>query len=188
MRIYKFKGAELTKHISNSFKIILIAILLGCILACSKIEILARSFSSEQNVEAGFGDDPASKIAYESVVRNQIEPFIDSETIYEKVYFGPNSAILSETAKEILWKKILWLEENPNTVLVIQGHSDTLGKEVDNLIMAQRRAESVKSFLVSLGVNEERLMAVSYGEEYPADTSSTEESHAKNRRVTFSIQ
>lgn len=173
---------------SCGLKIILISILLGSILSCSKIEILAKSFSSEQNVEAGYGDDPAGKIAYESAVRNQIEPFLDSETIYEEVYFGPNSAIVDEAAKEILWKKILWLEENPSTILIIEGHSDTLGKELDNLIMGQRRAESVKQFLISLGVDEKRLMAVSYGEEYPADTGNTDESHAKNRRVTFSVQ
>lgn len=169
--------------------ILMIPILLALI-SCAKIEHLTSSLLSdkEKQAEAGYGEDPASMIAFETAVRNSIEPFIDAETIYENVYFGPNSAELDETAKAVLWKKILWLEENPDTVVVIQGHSDYVGPETDNLIMGERRAESVQAFWVELGVDPERLITVSYGEERLADWGKSPESHAKNRRVSFAIR
>ncbi len=168
----------------------MIIILLVCIFSCTKIELFAKSFSSsrEKTEDAGFGDDPASRIASETAILNSQEPFINGKTIYESVYFGPNSADLDGVAKAILWKKILWLEENPGMALVIEGHSDSRGPEMDNLIMGIRRANSVKTFLVKLGVNTERLITVSYGEEQLADPGSNDESQAKNRRVSFSVR
>lgn len=170
--------------------IILIIFTIGTLVSCAKIEHLAESlpFGRTKTVDAGYGDDPASMIASETAIRNNIEHFINKQTIYETVYFGPNSAILDEAAKEILWKKILWLEENPATVVVIEGHSDSLGSETANLIMGERRSESVKAFLIELGIADERLITVSYGEERLADSGETEEGRAKNRRVTFSIR
>lgn len=170
--------------------IILMIVSMESILSCAKIELFAKSFTSSQEKieDAGFGDDPASKIASETVVRNCQEPFINAQTIYENVYFGPNSKDLDETARAILWKKILWLEENPGQVLVIEGHSDSRGPEMDNLIMGIHRANSVKAFLVEIGANADRLITISYGEERPADLENTETSQAKNRRVSFSIR
>lgn len=163
--------------------------LLVLAVSCAKIEHLAESFSFKDSVvEPGFGDDPAGMIAQQTAIRNSVEPFISSQTIYETVYFEPNSATLNSTAKEILWRKIMWLEENPDTALVIEGHSDSLGSENDNLVMGERRAESVKAFFVELGVPSEQLITISYGEELLADQSETEEGQAKNRRVTFSIR
>ena len=185
------KGApKLKKTFRLNLTIILIIISLESILSCTKIELFAKSFSSSQEKveEAGFGDDPASRIAAETVVRNSLEFFIDSETIYENIYFGPNSADLDEAAKAILWKKILWLEENPGMVLVIEGHSDSSGPETDNLVMGIRRADSVKKFLIELGANSERLITISYGEEHLVDMGKNAESQAKNRRVSFSIR
>lgn len=156
--------------------------------SCAGLHLSEESFSSQQTIDSGYGSDIAGKIAFETVVRNSIEPFVDSQTIYEKIYFGPNSAVLEDTAKEILWKKILWLEENPGKVLVIEGHSDTSGKEVSNLIMGYRRAESARKYLIELGADQRKVIAVSYGEEHPADLGRSKESHAKNRRVSFSIR
>lgn len=139
-------------------------------------------------VEPGYGDAPADMIALQTAIRSSMEPFIDSKTIYENVYFKPNSAVLDNAGKEILWKKILWLVENPGMALVIEGHSDRLGSEIANLIMGQRRAASVKVFFVEMGIPDEQLVTISYGEERLADPGETEESRAKNRRVSFSIR
>jgi outer membrane protein OmpA-like peptidoglycan-associated protein len=166
-------------------------IIFGCISACAKVPFLNEAFFSVKEkitVGAGYGNDPASMIASQIVIRNNLDPFIDSKTIFENVYFGPYSTELDDDAKGILWKKILWLEENPSTVMVIEGHSDKSGHETANLIMGMRRAASVKTFFIERGVDKRRLITVSYGEERLADRGKTNESHAKNRRVTFSIR
>jgi peptidoglycan-associated lipoprotein len=176
MRIYK-----------TTLTIILMSIILGSLFACANIKFLG-SGKDTMTVKEGYGVDPASMIATDIVTRNKFEPFVNSKTIFEKVYFGPNSADIDAHAKEILWKKILWLEENPNTVVVIEGHSDKSGDETANLIVGERRAESVRNFLVKMGVDGKRLITVSYGEEHLADPGNTKEGQAKNRRVTFSIR
>jgi peptidoglycan-associated lipoprotein len=167
------------------------SVIFGSLISCANIKFMDGILGSSMDtmtVKEGYGVDPASMIASEIVIRNKLEPFVNAKTIFEKVYFGPYSTDVDERAKEILWKKILWLEENPNTVVVIAGHSDKSGAETANLIVGQRRAESVKNFLVEMGVDGKRLITVSYGEEHLADSGNTQESQANNRRVTFSIR
>jgi len=181
----------LIKNYKTRLTVIPMMIIFGAMISCAKINFLDGSFLLDRKkltVDAGYGNDPASMIASQIVIRNRLEPFIDSKTIFEKVYFGPYSTELDEDAKGILWKKILWLEENPSTVVVIEGHSDKSGNEIANLVVGERRAESVKAFLVEMGIDARRLITVSYGEERLADTGKTKESHIKNRRVTFSIR
>lgn len=181
----------MTKNYKTRFIIIPITIIFGVMISCTKMNFLDKSLFSDGKmltVDAGYGNDPASMIASQIVIRNRLEPFVDSKTIFEKVYFGPYSTELDENTKGVLWKKILWLEENPSTVVVIEGHSDKSGNEIANLIVGERRAESVRAFLVEMGIDGRRLITVSYGEERLADTGKTKESHVKNRRVTFSIR
>jgi outer membrane protein OmpA-like peptidoglycan-associated protein len=186
-----FKETKLIKNRKTKLSVSLMIIIFGCINACAKITFLDGAFFSykeEVTVDAGYGNDPASMIAFQIVIRNNLDPFVDSGTIFENVYFGPYSIGLDENAKGALWKKILWLEENPNTVVVIEGHSDKSGHETANLVMGMRRAASVKTFFVERGIDKRRLITVSYGEERLVDTGKTNESHAKNRRVSFSIR
>jgi peptidoglycan-associated lipoprotein len=176
MKIYK-----------TNLSIILMSIIFGSLISCANIKFLG-SGKDTMTVKEGYGVDPASMIAAEIATRNKFEPFVNAKTIFEKVYFGPYSTDVDAGAKEILWKKILWLEENPDTVVVIEGHSDKSGDETANLIVGERRAESVRNFLVKMGVDGKRLITVSYGEEHLADPGNTKEGQAKNRRVTFSIR
>ena len=69
------------------------------------------------------------------------------------------------------------------THVKIDGHCDTRGTTQYNMALGERRANSVKSFLVNLGVEEELLSTVSYGEEKRLCDTNTEECHAQNRRA-----
>jgi len=72
--------------------------------------------------------------------------------------------------------------------LTLEGHCDERGTIEYNLALGQRRASSVKDFLVRAGVDAQRLNLVSYGEQKPADPGHTEASWARNRRVEFAAQ
>ncbi len=65
----------------------------------------------------------------------------------------------------------------------VEGHADERGTRDYNLALGERRANAAKNYLVSLGVSENRLRTVSYGEERPAATGSTESAWARNRRA-----
>lgn len=75
-----------------------------------------------------------------------------------------------------------------NSVSVrVEGNCDERGSNEYNLALGQRRADSVKRFLLDYGINESRIATISYGEERPVDTGHSEDAWAKNRRADFVI-
>lgn len=103
----------------------------------------------------------------------------------EDIYFAYDRSFLSSMAQENLKRKAAWLMANPDVTVTIEGHCDERGTNEYNLALGDRRAESVKSFLIDLGVAAKRLATISYGEERPVDPRSLEEAWAKNRRAHF---
>ena len=75
------------------------------------------------------------------------------------------------------------LRECPNVRTEVEGHTDSVGSEVYNQALSQRRAESVASYLINHGVSSSRLEAKGLGESNPIADNSTEDGRALNRRV-----
>ena len=75
--------------------------------------------------------------------------------------------------------------DNPNLKVKIEGHADERGTTEYNLALGGRRANAVKDALVAIGVNQDQLETVSYGEERPAMQGSNEEAWAQNRRAVL---
>jgi peptidoglycan-associated lipoprotein len=106
---------------------------------------------------------------------------------HENVYFEYDKATLTPEVQELLKENAQWLKDNPDVSAIIEGHCDERGSNEYNIALGDRRAQSVKTFLVDLGVAVERLTPISYGEEKPLDPASTEEAWAMNRRAHFVI-
>jgi peptidoglycan-associated lipoprotein len=106
----------------------------------------------------------------------------------EDIYFEFDSSALLFMAQEVLKQKAQWMRDNPNVSVVVEGHCDERGTPEYNLALGDRRANSVKAFLVDLGIREYRLTTISYGEERPVDMGHNEEAWAKNRRAHFVIE
>ena len=79
------------------------------------------------------------------------------------------------------------MEENPNMVIQLEGHTDYVGAANDNLRLSQRRVESVKNYLVSKGVNRSRMKTKAFGGSQPLSRDDTPEAHRLNRRVEVRI-
>ena len=77
------------------------------------------------------------------------------------------------------------MQTNSGVQVVIEGHCDERGSDEYNLALGESRALAAKNYLVSLGINENRLSVISYGEEKPAVMGSDEEAWAQNRRAEF---
>lgn len=90
-------------------------------------------------------------------------------------------------ARKILAENAKILKEMPKSRIQIEGHCDERGTKEYNLALGERRAASVKNYLISLGVPDENLSTISYGEEMPIDNRSNEEAWEKNRRAHFII-
>jgi peptidoglycan-associated lipoprotein len=108
--------------------------------------------------------------------------------LYEDVYFEYNKADLLPEAQDVISRKALWLYDNPEATVIIEGHCDERGTNEFNMLLGEKRAGNVKTFLIGLGVGPERMLTVSYGEERPVDPAHDEEAWAKNRRVHFLIR
>jgi peptidoglycan-associated lipoprotein len=105
----------------------------------------------------------------------------------EKIYFEFDRYDLSAKARTILKKIAAALRANPSSSIDIAGHCDERGTIEYNLALGERRARSAEKFLKDLGISGDRISTVSYGEERPVDTSTTEEAWAKNRRNEFTL-
>jgi peptidoglycan-associated lipoprotein len=101
------------------------------------------------------------------------------------VYFDYDKSTISSTAKTALHGNADWLKKNANTKIQIEGHCDARGSIEYNLALGERRANSVKSYLVSLGIPAARINTISYGKEKPIINAETEEAYSKNRRANF---
>jgi peptidoglycan-associated lipoprotein len=103
------------------------------------------------------------------------------------IYFDFDKYNLTPKAREILADKAYWLKKNPSVKVYIEGHCDERGTNEYNLALGERRANSSKTYLTSLGISPGRLGIISYGEERPVDPSRNEMAWAKNRRAHFVI-
>ncbi|MBL7670425.1 MAG: peptidoglycan-associated lipoprotein Pal [Bdellovibrionaceae bacterium] len=101
------------------------------------------------------------------------------------VNFEYDKSSLSADAKKKLQQNANWINANPKAKVQIEGHCDARGSIEYNLALGERRANSVKNYLGSLGVAKDRLSTISYGEEKPLTTDETESAYAKNRRANF---
>jgi peptidoglycan-associated lipoprotein len=97
-------------------------------------------------------------------------------------YFGYDEAALGADAQAALTASANWLKTHPSYNLLIEGHCDERGTEQYNLALGDRRANTAKQFLMTLGVDAGRMRTVSYGEERPFDPGHDESAWAKNRR------
>ncbi|MFB9134316.1 OmpA family protein [Vibrio sp. AK197] len=101
--------------------------------------------------------------------------------------FQTNSYQLDSSIHNTLRGVARILVEYPDTSLVIDGHTDSTGSDTTNQILSERRAESVRSYLVSQGVAAGRAVARGNGERYPICTNETSAGRACNRRVEIQI-
>lgn len=107
--------------------------------------------------------------------------------VNEHVRFGFDSSLLSDEARQVLRGKAGYLRANPAVRATVEGHCDDRGTDAYNIGLGERRAESVKEFLVALGVGTDRLSTVSYGKGRPVAAGHDEASWARNRRAQFTI-
>jgi outer membrane protein OmpA-like peptidoglycan-associated protein/Tol biopolymer transport system component len=111
----------------------------------------------------------------------------DSYTINDILY-ATNSSVLTDESKFILKSFARFLKENPKIQLLIQGHTDDIGDDKQNMTLSENRAKGVRDYLISLGIESSRLSSKGYGELSPKVENDSDENRAINRRTDFSIK
>jgi peptidoglycan-associated lipoprotein len=99
------------------------------------------------------------------------------------VYFDFNKFDVRPDAVQVLTRFAASLKSKPEARIEVEGHCDARGSVEYNLALGERRAKSVREFLVSQGVSAKQVSIISYGSERPEVDGSTEEAYARNRRA-----
>jgi outer membrane protein OmpA-like peptidoglycan-associated protein/tetratricopeptide (TPR) repeat protein len=103
------------------------------------------------------------------------------------IYYKSNSADLDDVSFIVLDEFADYLSDNKNLKIEIQGHTDNVGKETDNIALSSNRAFTIKQYLEKKGVASERLLYKGFGSSKPLVDNLSELNKAKNRRTTFAL-
>ncbi len=105
----------------------------------------------------------------------------------DRVFYDFDRSDLRPEARTTVEALAVWMNSYPAATIAVEGHADERGTREYNLALADRRANSVRDYLVALGIGNNRLSTISYGKERPAVLGSNEESWAQNRRGVFVV-
>lgn len=129
---------------------------------------------------------PPQPIGEDAIAARSLDD-MNRDSPLRPVFYPLDSAELDDAGRAVVAANSELLRKYPTWVVTIEGHCDERGTAEYNLALGERRAAAVQTYLVSLGVAPGRIMAVSYGKEYPFDSGRDESAWAKNRRAEFVI-
>ena len=124
------------------------------------------------------------------IIPGSQEDFLQTVGQYgDRIFFDTDKFNVDAEDQSTLQRQAQWLARYPNARVTVEGHADERGTREYNLALGERRANSAKNYLASLGVDASRVQTVSYGKERPQALGSDEQSWAQNRRaVTVTVQ
>ena len=102
----------------------------------------------------------------------------------DKVYFGFDSAVISQDAKDNLLVQSMWMKKNPDVNVIIEGHCDERGSTEYNLALGALRAGNAAHVIIKDGIEPERIKTISYGKDKPQYKGTGEKVWALNRNAT----
>jgi outer membrane protein OmpA-like peptidoglycan-associated protein len=111
----------------------------------------------------------------------------DTYVSLNDILYKTNSSEIDPASKLVLQGFAQWLKENPTITIEIQGHTDDLGSDADNLALSQDRAFSVMTFLAAQGIPASRIKFKGYGETKPKFPNTSDDNRRENRRTDFLI-
>jgi peptidoglycan-associated lipoprotein len=130
---------------------------------------------------------PSGALTEEEIFARKTLEELNAERPLADAFFDFDQWQIRDDARASLQRNAEWLQRWSSTSIMIEGHCDARGTSEYNLALGDRRANSVRSYLVSLGISSERLLVVSKGKETPFCTADTEECWQQNRRGYFVI-
>ncbi len=117
-----------------------------------------------------------------------LNPFSEGyHLVLENVNFEVRKAEITESSFTSLDELVMFLEEYPDMVIQIEGHTDNVGSEKYNVKLSQNRADSVRDYLLGKGIKSSRIEAKGFGFDQPLVPNDSDVNRAKNRRVEFKI-
>ena len=157
--------------------------------AKAEAEALAKTEAEARAEEARIkAQELQDQMAKEQALEQAKIAAAKNRFINQNIHFDFDSSELSSMAKTLLKEKAEWVAANSGIHVTIQGHCDERGTTDYNLGLGERRAMAAKNYLLNLGISNSRLNTISFGEEKPLDSGTSEEAYRKNRRAQFVLK
>ena len=102
--------------------------------------------------------------------------------VKDRVFFATNKTTLTTASRDTLRKQAAWMRKNKDIAVTVEGHADERGTREYNLALGERRANSVKDYLLTYGISGGRVSVISYGKERPVNSGSSPLAWTQNRR------
>ncbi|MGB3398632.1 MAG: peptidoglycan-associated lipoprotein Pal [Candidatus Deferrimicrobiaceae bacterium] len=185
------KGSMGGKWILSALSVVLLAFAVGC----AKKE-LVKSTDTASGAAVSTLPPVETKVGpQEPIVSETMKPEVtamagvaatqEKPSDFPDIHFDFDKSFLREDAKPTLQEVAAYLKANQAASILIEGHCDERGTPEYNIALGERRAESAKTYLVSLGVKAGAVSTVSFGEEKPIDPGHDEVAWERNRRGHF---
>ena len=129
---------------------------------------------------------PPEPLANDAVASRSLDD-LNRDSPLQPVFFDYDSSDLNDAGRATLQGDAAVLKRYPSWLITIEGHCDERGTAEYNLALGERRAVAARTYLISLGLDANRLRTVSYGSEFPFDPGHEESAWHKNRRAHFVI-
>jgi peptidoglycan-associated lipoprotein len=129
---------------------------------------------------------PPQPLAEDSIANKSLDD-LNRDSPLKPAFFALDSTDLDDMNKAVVQGNAEVLKKYATWQITIEGHCDERGTAEYNLALGERRAVAVKTYLVSLGIPQERIRTVSYGKEFPFDPGHDEAAWKQNRRAQFVI-
>jgi peptidoglycan-associated lipoprotein len=170
----------------QSVLILAVALALG---ACSskKLDPAPVTDSSTSGSQSGTGEAGQSSVTGVDAA-NPNANAAGPQGVANVIYFDFDSFVVRSSDQQVVEAHARFLQNNQSRRVTLEGHTDERGGREYNLALGQKRAEAVRRSLSLLGVSDAQVEAISYGEEKPAISGSTEDAYSQNRRVEFKYQ
>jgi OmpA-OmpF porin, OOP family len=139
----------------------------------------ATCSATDNNNLVGSASAPVSVAAAAATKRSIVLRGINFD--FDKANIKPEAEPVLDAAVEVL-------KENPDVKVRVSGHTDGIGAEAYNQGLSERRAKSVRDYLIAHGIDGSRLTAVGFGKSQPVADNKTKDGRAQNRRVTLDVE
>ena len=152
--------------------------------ACAQDQDISSGSSGTGTVSSTTGSSSGSGTSA-GVGSSALKPGSKEEFIAEvgdRVFFGYDKSDLTPSAQSTLDGQAVWLQKYPSVRVTVEGHCDERGTREYNLALGERRASSVKDYLVARGIDGGRISTISYGKERPTALGNNKGAWMQNRR------
>lgn len=150
---------------------------------------LPKQVSGKLNIAIGSANEDGEAVeASKNDVAKRCQKRFNAILLQNKILFETDGSVIAKSSLQVLDELVLVAMGCSKRIIIISGHTDATGADINNKKLSLKRAEAVVSYLSEKGIGKKNLKAMGYGEEKPVAPNNTSKGRALNRRIEFTVE